>query len=165
MSTTAVRLVSESAMPAGVRVSQLQPALGSIISGFRFDGRPLSDEFRSALRDLLHNRGLVIFEPGTVTAENFTAFAGFLGEFFHYAGPHTPARAGESRRDDDRTRSRTRTFAITSGMRTAVFVRTRRPSRRCLRSSCRIAVAIRSSPMPPGSMSTSILSSRPILSL
>ena len=95
MSTNAVRLVSESAMPAGVRVSQLQPALGSVISEFRFDGRPLSDEFRSALRDVLHNRGLVIFEPGTVTAENFTAFAGFLGEFFHYAGPHTP-RAPEN---------------------------------------------------------------------
>ena len=94
-STTAVRLVSESAMPAGVCVSQLQPALGSIISGFKFDGQPLNDEFRSALRDLLHNRGLVIFEPGTVTAENFTAFAGFLGEFFHYAGPHTP-RAPEN---------------------------------------------------------------------
>jgi taurine dioxygenase len=37
----------------------------------------------------------VVFEPGTVTAENFTAFAGFLGEFFHYAGPHTP-RAPEN---------------------------------------------------------------------
>ena len=61
----------------------------------KFDGRSLGDEFRSALRDLLHNRGLVIFEPGTVTAENFTAFAGFLGEFFHYAGPHTP-RAPEN---------------------------------------------------------------------
>jgi taurine dioxygenase len=94
-STNAVRLVADSAMPAGVRVSQLQPALGSIISGFKFDGRPLDDQFRSALRDLLHNRGLVIFEPGTVTAENFTAFAGFLGEFFHYAGPHTP-RAPEN---------------------------------------------------------------------
>ena len=93
--TNAVRLVSESAMPAGVRVSQLQPALGSIISGFIFDGRPLNDEFRSGLRDLLQNRGLVIFEPSTVTAENFTAFAGFLGEFFHYAGPHTP-RAPEN---------------------------------------------------------------------
>lgn len=93
--TNAVRLVSESDMPAGARVSQLQPALGSVISGFRFDGRPLDDAFRSALRDLLHNRGLVIFEPGTVTAENFTAFAGFLGEFFHYAGPHTP-RAPEN---------------------------------------------------------------------
>ena len=97
MSTSAnpVRLVSESDMPAGVRVSQLQPVLGSVISGFRFYGRPLNDEFRSALRDLLHNRGLVIFESGTVTAENFTVFAGFLGEFFNYAGPHTP-RAPEN---------------------------------------------------------------------
>ncbi|HEX4407690.1 MAG TPA: TauD/TfdA family dioxygenase [Xanthobacteraceae bacterium] len=95
MSTSAVRLVSESAMPAGVRVTQIQPALGSVISGFKFDGKPLGDEFRLALRDVLHNRGLVVFEPGTVTAENFTAFAGFLGEFFHYAGPHTP-RAPEN---------------------------------------------------------------------
>ena len=97
MSTSAntVRIVSHSAMPTGVRVSQLQPALGSIVSGFKFDGRPPNDAFRSALRDLLHNRGLVIFEPGVVTAENFTAFAGFLGEFFHYAGPHTP-RAPEN---------------------------------------------------------------------
>ena len=94
-STNTVRVVSESAMPAGVRVSQLQPSLGSLVSGFRFDGKPLGDDFRSSLRDLLHNRGLVIFEPGTVTAENFTAFAGFLGEFFHYAGPHTP-RAPEN---------------------------------------------------------------------
>lgn len=94
-STNTVRLVSESTMPADVRVTQLQPALGSIISGFKFDGRPLDEAFRSALRDLLHNRGLVVFEPGTVTAENFTAFAGFLGEFFHYAGPHTP-RAPEN---------------------------------------------------------------------
>ena len=60
-----------------------------------FDGQPLNEGFRSALRDLLHNRGLVIFEAGTATAENFTSFAGFLGEFFHYAGPHTP-RAPEN---------------------------------------------------------------------
>ena len=90
-----VRLVSESAMPAGVRVTQLQPAVGSLVSGLRFDGKSLSEDVRVAMRDLLHNRGLVIFEPGTVTAENFTAFAGFLGEFFHYAGPHTP-RAPEN---------------------------------------------------------------------
>ena len=95
MSTSAVRLVSGSEMPAGVRVTQIQPALGAIISGLKFDGKPLTDDFRSALRDVLHNRGLAVFEPGTVTAENFTAFAGFLGEFFHYAGPHTP-RAPEN---------------------------------------------------------------------
>ena len=90
-----VRLVAESAMPAGVKISQLQPAVGSMVSGFRFDGRALDESVRSGLRDLLHNRGLLIFEPGTVTAENFTQFAGFLGEFFHYAGPHTP-RAPEN---------------------------------------------------------------------
>ena len=90
-----VRLVSESAMPAGVRVTQLQPAVGSMVSGLRFDGKLLGEEARVAMRHLLHNRGLVVFEPGTVTAENFTAFAGFLGEFFHYAGPHTP-RAPEN---------------------------------------------------------------------
>jgi taurine dioxygenase len=94
-STNPLRLVPESAIPVGVKVSALQPALGSIISGYRFDGQPLNDEFRSALRDLLHNRGLVVFEPGTVTAENFTALAGFLGQFFNYAGPHTP-RAPEN---------------------------------------------------------------------
>ncbi|MDF2116337.1 TauD/TfdA family dioxygenase [Roseiarcaceae bacterium H3SJ34-1] len=91
-----LRLVSDhAALPAGTRISQIRPALGATISGFRFDGKPLSEDFRAVLRDLLHNRGLVVFEPGTVTAENFTAFAGFLGEFFHYAGPHTP-RAPEN---------------------------------------------------------------------
>jgi len=68
-------------MPAGVRVTQLQPAVGSLVSGLRFDGKLLDEEARVAMRHLLHNRGLVVFEPGTVTAENFTAFAGFLGEF------------------------------------------------------------------------------------
>ena len=43
---TPVRLVAETTMPAGVRVTQLQPAVGSLISGFRFDGRPLEDAFR-----------------------------------------------------------------------------------------------------------------------
>src|SRR4051812_13084730 len=95
MTSNAVRLVSESAMPAGVHVSQFQPGVGSLILGVKFDGQTLDGDFCSALRGLFHNRGLVIFEPGTVTAENFTAFAGFLGEFFHYAGPHTP-RAPEN---------------------------------------------------------------------
>src|SRR5262249_54656074 len=94
-SPNAVRPILEATMPAGVRISQLQPVLGSIVSGFRFDGRPLNGDFRSPLRVLLHNRGLLIFASGTVTAENFTGFAGFLGEFFHYAGPHTP-RAPEN---------------------------------------------------------------------
>ncbi len=83
------------ALPEGVRVSQIKPSVGSYISGYRFDGDSVSDDFRSAMRDLLHNRGLAVFEPGTMTAENFTKFAGFLGEFFNYDGPHTP-RAPEN---------------------------------------------------------------------
>ena len=94
--TPSLKLVSDvPALPLGATVTRIQPALGSRVSGFRFDGKPLSDATRDTLRNLLHNRGLVVFEPGTVTAENFTAFAGFLGEFFHYAGPHTP-RAPEN---------------------------------------------------------------------
>ncbi len=83
------------ALPAGVAAKNIKPSIGALISGYRFDGESVSDDVRAAMRHLLHNRGLVVFEPGTVTAENFTKFAGFLGEFFHYAGPHTP-RAPEN---------------------------------------------------------------------
>jgi taurine dioxygenase len=94
--TPSVRLGSDNAvLPEGVCVSQIKPSIGSYISSYRFDGVSVSDNFRSAMRDLLHNRGLVMFEPGTMTAENFTKFAGFLGEFFNYDGPHTP-RAPEN---------------------------------------------------------------------
>jgi taurine dioxygenase len=82
-------------LPVGIDVSSIKPSIGSYISGYRFDGEGVREDFRTAMRDLLHYRGLVVFEPGTVTAENFTKFAGFLGEFFHYAGPHTP-RAPEN---------------------------------------------------------------------
>ncbi len=81
---------ADAALPKGVSISQIKPSIGSYISGYRFDGNSVSDDFRSAMRDQLHNRGLVLFEPGTMTAENFTKFAGFLGEFFNYDGPHTP---------------------------------------------------------------------------
>ena len=77
-------------LPDGVTVTEIKPSVGSYISGYRFDGVTVSDDFRSAMRDHLHNRGLVVFEPGTMTAKNFTKFAGFLGEFFNYDGPHTP---------------------------------------------------------------------------
>ncbi len=94
--TPTIRLVSgNAALPDGVRVNQIKPSIGSYVSGFRFNGDAVSEGFRLAMRELLHNRGIVIFEPGTVTAENFTKFAGFLGEFFNYAGPHTP-RAPEN---------------------------------------------------------------------
>ncbi len=80
--TNAVRIAAQSALPADVRVSQLQPALGSIVAGFKFDGRPLKDEFRSALRDLLHNRGLVVFEPGTLRRKTSQPSLAFWENFF-----------------------------------------------------------------------------------
>jgi taurine dioxygenase len=79
----------------GASVTPIKASIGSRVSGYSFNGDSVTDEFRTAMRHLLHNRGLVVFDPGTVTAENFTKFAGFLGEFFHYAGPHTP-RAPEN---------------------------------------------------------------------
>ncbi len=82
-------------LPPGVDVAPIKASIGSFISGYKFDGDSVSPAVRSAMRHLLHNRGLIAFRPGTVTAENFTKFAGFLGEFFHYAGPHTP-RAPEN---------------------------------------------------------------------
>jgi len=89
--TPSIHLGSDNAgLSEGISVTQITQSVGSYISGYRFDGVSASDNFRSTMRDLLHNRGLLLFEPGTVTAKNFTKFAGFLGEFFDYAGPHTP---------------------------------------------------------------------------
>ena len=94
--TPSIDLGSDTAaLPEGVSVCPIKPSIGAHISGYRFDGATVSDDFRSAMRELLHNRGLVVFEPGTMTAENFTKCAGFLGEFFNYDGPHTP-RAPEN---------------------------------------------------------------------
>jgi len=78
------------ALPDGVRVADIKPSVGSYISGFRFDGVGVSDDFQSTIRDLIYNRGLIVFEPGTATVENFTKLVGFLGEFMNYDGPHTP---------------------------------------------------------------------------
>ena len=95
-SSSAVELASDNvAALDGASVTPIKASIGSRITGYRFDGEAISEDFRTAMRHLLHHRGLVVFEPGTVTAENFTKFAGFLGEFFHYAGPHTP-RAPEN---------------------------------------------------------------------
>ena len=51
--TASLRVVSDSsALPPGARISQIRPVLGSLIQGFRFDGKPLKDDFRAMLRDL-----------------------------------------------------------------------------------------------------------------
>ena len=66
-------------LPEGVQVSEIKPSIGVHITGYEFDGVAVADDFRTAMRDQLHNRGLLLFEPGTMTAENFTTFAGCLG--------------------------------------------------------------------------------------
>ena len=89
-------------MPAGVRVTPLKPSVGARISGFRFDGKPLGDTFRAALRDVLHNRGLVVFEPGTVTAEHPHPVRRLPGRVLPLRGTAHAPRAGKPRRHDDR---------------------------------------------------------------
>jgi len=83
-------LAKNAALPEGVTVSDIKPAVGSYISGYRFDGIAVSDAFQATIRDLIYNRGVIVFEPGTATVENFTKLVGFLGKFMNYDGPHTP---------------------------------------------------------------------------
>ena len=95
-SSSAVELASDNvAALDGASVTPIKASIGSRIR----DIASMVKQFRKIFEPLCdiywHHRGLVVFEPGTVTAENFTKFAGFLGEFFHYAGPHTP-RAPEN---------------------------------------------------------------------
>ena len=89
---TALALIS-----VGLAVTNLLPPF-HLPFGRRIIGLPLiglgAFVALASLREWAGNQR-AMFEPGTVTAESFTAFAGFLGEFFHYAGPHTP-RAPEN---------------------------------------------------------------------
>ena len=71
------------ALPEGVTVSDIKPAVGAYISGYRFDGVAVSDAFQATIRDLIYNRGVIVFEPGTVTVQNFTKLVGFLGKFMN----------------------------------------------------------------------------------
>ena len=46
----------EIALPEGVSADPIKTSIGSYISGYRFDGDSVCDEFGSAMRDLLHSR-------------------------------------------------------------------------------------------------------------
>jgi taurine dioxygenase len=76
--------------PTDPRIVPWQPALGAIVSGFEYSGEPPPQSLQAALRHELHTRGALIFEPGTVTAHNFTQFVRVFGEPVPYSGPHTP---------------------------------------------------------------------------
>ena len=89
-----LRVVSPSqGLPSGVTITPWQPALGVSVAGLRYDGGALPDGLQQTLRNTLFSHGVLLFEPGTVTAQNFTKFVAFLGEFIGYGGPHTPRAA------------------------------------------------------------------------
>ena len=67
-----------------------QPALGAIVSGLVYDNGPVPAPLQTRLRQALHGYGVLIFEPGTVTALDFTRFVRVFGEPVPYSGPHTP---------------------------------------------------------------------------
>ena len=55
--TSSLRLVSDgSQMPAGCKVTQLQPAVGSTVAGYRFDGLIGVEFFQQHHRGACHQR-------------------------------------------------------------------------------------------------------------
>ncbi len=75
---------------AGLKIVPWQPALGAIVSGFIYNGEPVSEPLQTRLRRALCTYGVLIFDPGAVTALNFTQFVRLFGEPVPYSGPHTP---------------------------------------------------------------------------
>jgi taurine dioxygenase len=75
---------------AGVKIVPWRPALGATVSGFTYNEEPVSEPLQTRLRRALHTYGVVIFDPGTVTALNFTQFVRLFGAPVPYSGPHTP---------------------------------------------------------------------------
>ena len=73
-----------------------QPALGAVVKGLRYSGGALPDATRVPLRKALLEHGLLTFEPGTVTGQNFTEFLETFGEVVLYSGPLTPAVSAET---------------------------------------------------------------------
>jgi taurine dioxygenase len=77
-------------VPESLRIVPWQPALGAVVSGLHYTGRPISGALQAALRQALYTYGVLIFEPGTATALNFTSLVRLFGEPVPYSGPHTP---------------------------------------------------------------------------
>jgi len=78
---------------AGVTIKPWSPAIGARVSGYQYEGGEVPEAVRAALSHALYNHGVLLFEPGTVSAKNFTDFIRFLGEPLNYGGPHTPKAA------------------------------------------------------------------------
>lgn len=97
--------------PTGLEIAPWQPALGAIVSGLTYHDQTLPGPLQARLRQALHIHGVLIFDPGTVTAHNFTQFVRLFGEPVPYSGPHTPAALDNpsatvvDSRNDDRLRN------------------------------------------------------------
>ncbi|HEY0294749.1 MAG TPA: TauD/TfdA family dioxygenase [Bordetella sp.] len=81
--------------PSSLDIRPWRPALGAVIRGLHYDGR-LPAETRTQLRNALREYGALVFEPGTVTPQNFTELLSEFGEVSLYAGPKTPTVQGNS---------------------------------------------------------------------
>ncbi|WP_051236445.1 TauD/TfdA dioxygenase family protein [Ottowia thiooxydans] len=86
--------LSDSAL--GFTITPWQPAVGSVVKGLRYSGGKLPEASRAALKQALLTHGLLSFEPGTVTGQNFTEFLEAFGEVVLYSGPQTPAVSAET---------------------------------------------------------------------
>ncbi|MGB3070660.1 MAG: TauD/TfdA family dioxygenase [Ottowia sp.] len=72
-------------------ITPWQPALGAVVKGLRYDGGAIPEETRASLKKALLDHGLLTFEPGTVTGQDFTEFLEAFGDVVLYSGPLTPA--------------------------------------------------------------------------
>jgi taurine dioxygenase len=79
-----------------IQVQPWTPALGAIISGLRYRGGPIPETTRSLLRNSLLEYGLLSFEPGSVTPQNFTDLLSAFGDVALYSGPQTPTPAANT---------------------------------------------------------------------
>ena len=100
-------VASGEAAAGGVTIAPWQPAHGAVVSGYVYDGVEVPSAIQVKLRDALLRHGALLFEPGVVTAANFTKFVGIFGEVVLYAGPHSTtapensdANVVDSLRDD-----------------------------------------------------------------
>lgn len=78
-------------------ITPWQPALGARVSDWHYGGEEIDATLADTLRAALRTYGLLIFEPGTVSADNFTNVLDAFGDVVLYSGPKTPAVSANTR--------------------------------------------------------------------
>lgn len=80
-----------------IEVTRWHPNVGARISGYRYEGGTVPEHVRRIVRETLHDRGVIVFEAGTVTEHNLTEFVyDFLGEPVDYHGNKLASHTGPS---------------------------------------------------------------------